>query len=61
MPEFDNCPGETTRSPYSNSLEEKSMLYGGWYPTLAILPSRTSMRVETAWLNRRRVGAEARA
>jgi hypothetical protein len=25
------------------------------------LPSRTSIRVKTAWLNRRRVGAEARA
>ena len=54
-------PLTSTKSPYSNSLEEKSRSKGGWYPTAATLPSRTSMRVKTAWLNRRLVGADARA
>jgi hypothetical protein len=42
----------STKSLYSNSLEEKSRSNGGWYPTSASFPSRTSMRVNTAWLNR---------
>lgn len=36
------CDPRSTKSPYANSLEVKSRSNGGWYPTSAILPSRTS-------------------